>query len=133
LVKTLAAISLGTVTSHLGGLPERRLFVVATLCSNVALRGNRRGYGTPATNDKRLEKLHHLTTTKLLPDSDLLGRVDAVDLEHVLGGVSSLARQARDPVPKLFHSDELVLRHKLIVFQPVPGRRLWILLLCCGQ
>jgi hypothetical protein len=34
---------------------------------------------------------------------------------------------------KLFHSDKLIWRDKLIVLQPVPGRQLWMLLLCCGQ
>jgi hypothetical protein len=30
------------------------------------------------------KKLHHLAAAKLLPDDDLLSRIDAVDLEHVL-------------------------------------------------
>jgi hypothetical protein len=34
-----------------------------------------------------LEELQHLTAAKLLPDDDLLSRVDAVDLEHVLGEI----------------------------------------------
>ena len=32
---------------------------------------------------QRRKKLQHLTAAKLLPDDDLLGRIDAVDLEHV--------------------------------------------------
>jgi hypothetical protein len=35
------------------------------------------------------KKLHHLTAPKLLPDDDLLSRIDAVDLEHVLGDIQN--------------------------------------------
>src|SRR6202022_1703156 len=35
------------------------------------------------------EELHHLTATKLFPDDDLLGRIDAVDLKHVLGYIQT--------------------------------------------
>jgi hypothetical protein len=31
------------------------------------------------------EELHHLTAARLLPDDDFFGRVDAVNLEYVLG------------------------------------------------
>jgi hypothetical protein len=37
----------------------------------------------------RREKLHHLAATKLPPDNDLLGRVDTVNLEHVLGDIQT--------------------------------------------
>jgi hypothetical protein len=33
--------------------------------------------------------LHHLTAAKLLPDNDLLGHIDAVDLKHVLGDIQT--------------------------------------------
>jgi hypothetical protein len=36
-----------------------------------------------------VEDLHHLTAAKLLPDDDLLGRIDAVDLKHVLGDIQT--------------------------------------------
>jgi hypothetical protein len=35
------------------------------------------------------EELHHLTATKLLPNDDLLGRIDAVNLKHVLGDIQT--------------------------------------------
>jgi hypothetical protein len=50
-----------------------------------------RGTGLHAdqTGRQRREELHHLTAAKLLPRDDLLGRVDAVDLEHVLGDIQT--------------------------------------------
>ena len=33
------------------------------------------------------EELHHLAAPQLLPNDNLLGRIDAVDLEHVLGDI----------------------------------------------
>jgi hypothetical protein len=38
---------------------------------------------------QRREKLHHLTAAKLLPHDDPLGRIDAVDLKHVLGDIQT--------------------------------------------
>ena len=38
---------------------------------------------------QRREKLHHLAAAQLLPDDDLLGRIDAVDLKHVLGDIQT--------------------------------------------
>src|SRR6516162_10068450 len=38
---------------------------------------------------QRCEKLHHLAAAKLLSDDDLLGRIDAVDLKHVLGDIQT--------------------------------------------
>jgi hypothetical protein len=38
---------------------------------------------------QRRKKLHHLTAAKLLPDNDLLGHIDAVDLEYVLGDIQT--------------------------------------------
>ena len=35
------------------------------------------------------EKRYHLTAPKLLPDDDLLGRVNAMNLEHVLGDIQT--------------------------------------------
>src|SRR6516165_6991939 len=35
------------------------------------------------------KKLHHLTAAKLLPDDDPLGRINSVDLEHVLGDIQT--------------------------------------------
>jgi hypothetical protein len=43
---------------------------------------------------QRREKLQHLTAAKLLPDDDLLGRINAVDLKHVLSLVPRHAVQA---------------------------------------
>src|SRR6202022_1843421 len=38
---------------------------------------------------QRREKGNHLTAAKLLPDDDLLSRIDAVDLKHVLGDIQT--------------------------------------------
>ena len=35
------------------------------------------------------EKRYHLAAAKLLPDDDLLGRVNAMNLEHVLGDIQT--------------------------------------------
>src|SRR3974377_606036 len=37
----------------------------------------------------RIKKLHHLAPPQFLPDDDFFGRVDAVDLEHVLGKIQT--------------------------------------------
>jgi len=36
-----------------------------------------------------LEELEHLAAPELLPNHNLLGRVDPVDLEHVLGDIQT--------------------------------------------
>jgi hypothetical protein len=38
---------------------------------------------------QRLEELQHLAAPELLPNDDLLGRVDPVNLEHVLGDIQA--------------------------------------------
>jgi hypothetical protein len=38
---------------------------------------------------QRRKKLKHLTAAKLLPDDDLLSRIDAVDLKHILGDIQT--------------------------------------------
>ena len=38
---------------------------------------------------QRLEELQHLAAPKLLPNDDLLGRVDPVNLKHVLGDIQT--------------------------------------------
>ena len=47
-----------------------------------------RSHARSATNcrpgKQRFKELHHLTAAKLLPDDHPLGRIDAVDLEHVV-------------------------------------------------
>jgi len=51
----------------------------------------RRGTGPHANEARRQrrETLHHLTAAKLLPHDDPLGRVDAMDLKHVLGDIQT--------------------------------------------
>jgi hypothetical protein len=48
-----------------------------------------RGAGLHAdeTRRQRFEERQHLAAPKLLPNNDLLGRVDPVDLKHVLGDI----------------------------------------------
>ena len=50
-----------------------------------------RGAGLHADQARRqrFEELQHLAPSELLPDDDLLGRVDAVNLEHVLGDIQT--------------------------------------------
>src|SRR5712671_2044961 len=51
----------------------------------------RRGTGLHADQAWRqsLEERHHLAAAKLLSDDDLLGRVNAVNLKHVLGDIQT--------------------------------------------
>src|SRR6516162_1095476 len=51
----------------------------------------RRGTGLHANEARRQrrEELQHLAAAKLLPDDDLLGRINSVDLEHVLGDIQT--------------------------------------------
>src|ERR1700730_7877575 len=51
----------------------------------------RGGTGLHANEARRqsLEKRNHLAAPELLPDDDLLGRIDAVDLKHVLGDIQT--------------------------------------------
>jgi hypothetical protein len=51
----------------------------------------RRGTGLHANQAgrQRFEELQHLAAAKLLPDDNLLGRIDAVDLKHVLGDIQT--------------------------------------------
>src|SRR4029077_10527798 len=47
------------------------------------------GFHTHEALRRRYEKSYHLTAAKLLPDDDLLGRVDAVNLKNVLGDIQT--------------------------------------------
>jgi hypothetical protein len=38
---------------------------------------------------QRFEELQHLAPSEPFPDDDLFGRVDPVDLEHVLGDIQA--------------------------------------------
>ena len=51
----------------------------------------RRGTGFHADQARRqrFEERQHLAAPELLPDDDLLGRVDPVNLEHVLGDIQT--------------------------------------------
>jgi hypothetical protein len=51
----------------------------------------RRGAGLHADEARwqRLKKRQHLAAPQLLPNHDLFGRVDAVDLKHVLGDIQT--------------------------------------------
>jgi hypothetical protein len=43
----------------------------------------------PTTRRQPLDKRHYLAPPKLLPDNNLLGRINAVNLEHVLGEIKT--------------------------------------------
>ena len=51
-----------------------------------------RGTGLHADKARRqrFEELQHLAAPKLLPNDDLLGRVDRVNLKHVLDGLTDI-------------------------------------------
>jgi hypothetical protein len=51
----------------------------------------RRGIGLHADQARRqsFEERHNLAAAKLFPDDDRLGRVNAVNLEHVLGDIQT--------------------------------------------
>ena len=51
--------------------------------------GRRAGFHAHKARLQRLEERQHLAAPKLLPNDDLLGRVDAVNLEHVLGDIQT--------------------------------------------
>jgi len=51
--------------------------------------GCRAGFHAHKARRQRLEERQHLAAPKLLPNDDLLGRVDAVNLEHVLGDIQT--------------------------------------------
>jgi hypothetical protein len=43
----------------------------------------------PIRHAGSLEERHHRTAAELLPDDDLLGRINTVNLEHVLGEIQT--------------------------------------------
>src|SRR5450759_5519227 len=47
------------------------------------------GYHADEARCQGFEECHHLTAAKLLSDDDFLGRVDAVNLEYVLGEIQT--------------------------------------------
>src|SRR5262249_6975372 len=47
------------------------------------------GFDGNEAGRQSFEELHHLTAAKLLPDDDPLGRVNAVNLENVLGDIQT--------------------------------------------
>src|SRR6516165_6916577 len=47
------------------------------------------GFDANEAGRQSFEELHHLTAAKLLPDDDPLGRVNAVNLENVLGDIQT--------------------------------------------
>jgi hypothetical protein len=51
--------------------------------------GRGAGFHADKARCQGFEKLYQLATAKLLFDDDLLCRVNAVDLEHVLGDIQS--------------------------------------------
>ena len=63
-------------------MPELRQFTRPIMC---------RGAGFHADKARRqsFEELYQLAAAKLLPDDDLLGRINAVNLEHVLGDIQT--------------------------------------------
>jgi hypothetical protein len=51
--------------------------------------GCRAGFHAHKARRQRLEERQHLAAPKLLPNDYLLGGVDAVNLEHVLGDIQT--------------------------------------------
>jgi hypothetical protein len=63
-------------------MAELRQFARPVVRRSTGLHANQAGR-------QRREELQHLTAAKLLPDDHLLGTVDPVDLEHVLGNIET--------------------------------------------
>ena len=53
------------------------------------IMGRGAGLHADKARRQRLEELQHLAAPQLLPNDDLLGRVDPVNLEHVLGDIQT--------------------------------------------
>src|SRR4051812_17979431 len=51
--------------------------------------GRRAGFHADKARRQRFEERQHLATPELLPNDDLFGRVNAVNLEHVLGDIQT--------------------------------------------
>jgi hypothetical protein len=58
-------------------------------CCSADFTATSTGFHTDQAWRHRFEKSYHLTAAKLLPDDDLLGRVDAVNLKNVLGDIQT--------------------------------------------
>jgi hypothetical protein len=54
---------------------------------------------------------HHLTAAQLLPDDDILGRINTVNLEHVLGEIQTNRGDLRVEGPHVIRLTTITLRH----------------------
>src|SRR6516164_1912304 len=63
-------------------MPELRQFARPVMRRGTRLHANQ-------ARRQRFEKPHHFVASQLLPDNDLLLRIDAVDLEYVLGDIQT--------------------------------------------
>jgi hypothetical protein len=61
-------------------MAELRQFACPIVCCGTRLHADQ-------ARRQSLEERHHLTAAQLLPDDDLLGRINTVNLEHVLGEI----------------------------------------------
>src|SRR5580700_585461 len=82
-VQQLSAISGGLETRR-PKIDLRSRWINPNKGSNFHLSSGRLT-GVRRTLERCIGRWRALTAPKLLPDDDLLGRIDAVDLEHVLG------------------------------------------------
>ena len=76
-----------------GQIPQNSLFF-SLLAGNLPwpvrlIMGRGAGLHADKARRQRFEERYHLAAPKLLPDDDLLGRVYAVNLEHVLGEIQT--------------------------------------------
>ena len=69
-------------------MPQTNLVAELGQLACPVVRRRTRLHANEARRQPR-KKLQHLTAAKLLPDDDLLGRINAVDLEHVLGDIQT--------------------------------------------
>jgi hypothetical protein len=73
---------------HKSRFDESNLVAELRQLTCPVVRGGTSLHANEARRQRR-EKGNHLTAAKLLPDDDLLSRIDAVDLKHVLGDIQT--------------------------------------------
>jgi hypothetical protein len=79
-----AAVTVSSAaTADAQSFPDHPIKVV------VPLMGRRAGFHANQARRQRPEELQHLAAPQLLANDDLLCRVNAVDLEHVLGDIQT--------------------------------------------
>ncbi len=79
------------IESHQGAIDRHQPHPVAKLreFTRPIMGAGARLHADLARRQRRLEERQHLAAPKLLPNDHLLGRVDPVNLKHVLGDIQT--------------------------------------------